>query len=412
MAMEFEYGCQTANKYMFFEENEVEDPSELLAKVTKKEEAPKTTKPVAKTAAKTEVKGKPSAKDNKKPLQQQTENKQAARGQQKGGQKPGSATQAPREDKENTSNRPQGERRAQRPPRQEGEGGPRPERRGPRPEGDRPPRRFPRQPPVAGPEGEAQQAVDEEGKVSRRTPYASGRGGFRSRRVNDTNSRDFDRHSGSDRTGVKSVDKREGAGKANWGTPQDELAGNEEAEQAFEETKAEDSTSWAAQVDESEEKKEEDKEEPVMTLAEYKAKKDQQRRNEEFNIRKPGEGEDLSKWGKAYVLKKKVEEEEEAEEEEEEEEEIDEEEEKRRQLLNSIQIRFNEPVSRGGQRGGRGGFRGPRKEEAPSTEQSPEKRGPSTRGQRGGRQPGRGNNHSRTVVPKIEDEKDFPSLGK
>lgn len=215
MAMEFEYGCQTANKYMFFEENEVEDPSELLAKVTKKEEAPKT-KTTTKTGAKTDAKGKSSAKDSKKPLQQQTENKQAARGQQRGSQKAGSATQAPREDKENTSNRPQGERRPQRQPRQEGEGGPRPERRGPRPEGDRPPRpegdrpprqegdrpprRYQRQPPVAGPEGEAQQAVDEEGKVSRRTPYASGRGGFRSRRVNDTNSRDFDRHSGSDRT--------------------------------------------------------------------------------------------------------------------------------------------------------------------------------------------------------------------
>lgn len=150
-----------------------------------------------------------------------------------------------------------------------------------------------------------------------------------------------------------------------------------------------------------------------MTLAEYKARKLELQRKDEFNIRKPGEGEDMSKWGKAYVLKKKVEEEEDAEEEEEEDEEVDEEEEKRRQLLNSIQIRFNEPVSRGGQRGGRGGFRGTRKEEAPSAEQSPEKRGQPARGQRGGRQPGRGgNNQSRTVVPKIEDEKDFPSLGK
>jgi len=431
MAMEFEYGCQTANKYMFFEENEVEDPSELLAQVAKKEEAPKAKAPAGKTAAKPEAKGKaPAGKDTKKPLQQTTENKQAGRGQQRGGQKPGSAPQAPREDKENTSNRPQGERRPQR-PRQEGEGGevrPRPERRGPRPdrperqEGDgprtdRPPRRYPPRQPA---EGEVQQG-DEEGRGQRRGYGASGRAGFRFRRANDSNQRDFDRHSGSDRTGVKSVDKREGAGKANWGTPQDDLAGAEEAQHAVEETKAEETGDWATRVEESEEKKEEeakDEQSSYMTLAEYKALKQEVSKRNEFNIRQPGEGEDQAKWGKGYVLKKKVEEEEEAEDEEEDEEEVDEDEEKKRQLLNSIQIKFNEPASvrgapRGG-RGGRGGFRGRREEgEAPPTEQSPEKRGQSGRGRGGRPQGGRGgNNQPRVVVPKIEDEQDFPSLGK
>ena len=158
-----------------------------------------------------------------------------------------------------------------------------------------------------------------------------------------------------------------------------------------------------------------------MTLAEYKALKQEVSKRNEFNIRKPGEGEDQTKWGKVHVLKKKVEEEEEGEEEEEEEEEIDEEEEKKRQLLNSIQIKFNEPAStrgapRGG-RGGRGGFRGRREEgEAPRREegeQSPEKRGQSGRGRGGRPQGGRGgNNKQRVVVPKIEDEQDFPSLGK
>ena len=217
MAMEFEYGCQTANKYMFFEQNEVEDPSELLAQVAKKEEVPKAKAPAGKTAAKTEAKGKTVAgKDTKKPLQQTTENKQAGRGQQRGGQKPAPGTQGPREDKENTSNRQQGEggegrpRYERRGPRPEGEGGearPRYERR-PRPEGeggegrpfsDRPPRRFPRQQPVAGQEGEAQQGVEDENRP-RRGPGSFGQRGGRPRRVNDTHQRDFDRHSGSDRT--------------------------------------------------------------------------------------------------------------------------------------------------------------------------------------------------------------------
>lgn len=35
----------------------------------------------------------------------------------------------------------------------------------------------------------------------------------------------YDRHSGSDRQGIKPVEKKEGAGSFNWGTPEDELAG-------------------------------------------------------------------------------------------------------------------------------------------------------------------------------------------
>ncbi len=55
-----------------------------------------------------------------------------------------------------------------------------------------------------------------------------------------------------------------------------------------------------------------------MTLDEYKALKNQVNKKNDFNIRKPGEGEDLSKWGKTYLLPKKPAEEEEEEEEEEE----------------------------------------------------------------------------------------------
>lgn len=64
----------------------------------------------------------------------------------------------------------------------------------------------------------------------RRDGPREGRGGGRGgRRFGDN--RDgrgkpvFDRHSGSDRAGIKPVEKKEGAGSFNWGTPEDELAG-------------------------------------------------------------------------------------------------------------------------------------------------------------------------------------------
>lgn len=41
------------------------------------------------------------------------------------------------------------------------------------------------------------------------------------------------------------------------------------------------------------------------TLDEYKREMEEKRMHTQFNIRKPGEGEDKSKWKKTYVLKKK-----------------------------------------------------------------------------------------------------------
>ena len=81
---------------------------------------------------------------------------------------------------------------------------------------------------------------------------------------------------------------------------------------------------WAERVDENEEKKEgevpEEETPNFMTLEEYKALKSQINKRNDFNIRRPGEGEDQSKWGKTYVLPKKADEEDEEEEEEEEDE--------------------------------------------------------------------------------------------
>ena len=74
--MDFEYGCAITNKYGFLNENdEVEDPSELLAQVSVGKEVPaagKKAAPGAKTAAKpgdAKKTGKPVG-DSKKPLQQ------------------------------------------------------------------------------------------------------------------------------------------------------------------------------------------------------------------------------------------------------------------------------------------------------------------------------------------------------
>jgi len=66
--MDFEYGCATVNKFAFLDENEVEDPSDLLAQVSLAKEA------AAKKPAKVDAKGKKidpkKAKEaSKKPLQ-------------------------------------------------------------------------------------------------------------------------------------------------------------------------------------------------------------------------------------------------------------------------------------------------------------------------------------------------------
>lgn len=50
---------------------------------------------------------------------------------------------------------------------------------------------------------------------SRESGGVRGRGGFRGR--GRGRGREFDRHSGSDQTGVRSHDKKEGHGKGNWG---------------------------------------------------------------------------------------------------------------------------------------------------------------------------------------------------
>jgi hypothetical protein len=148
--MDFEYGCSTTNKFCFLDENEVEDPSDLLAQVNNKDATAaansKTTvgkdgKAKPKSAADSKTAKTGTGKDAKKqPLQQQTENsvkktaggddlRKDAKKQQTGQPKSapaGGNNQAPKEDKENTSRQgqrqggPGGNQDQPRRPRQEG----------------------------------------------------------------------------------------------------------------------------------------------------------------------------------------------------------------------------------------------------------------------------------------------------
>jgi hypothetical protein len=268
--MDFEYGCITTNKYSFLNENEVEDPSDLLAQVniaTKdiKESSTitkaglKNTK-TSKSAADTKLNTKQAStnKDNKKqPLQQHTENsvksgksnyideikkegKQKQTGQQR--QAVSVSNQAPREDKENSTNKQreggagsekknigqyQNSRNERRVDRSENNDRP-PRRMGPRNDlSDKPERQERPRPQQQIGEGIIDVQVNEEGNIAEGEEnsnsgfkrgnnignFRGGRNGFgrtsnfrsqyRHRRINDPDHpREFDRHSGSEKTFV------------------------------------------------------------------------------------------------------------------------------------------------------------------------------------------------------------------
>ncbi|XP_017124101.1 RGG repeats nuclear RNA binding protein A [Drosophila elegans] len=117
--------------------------------------------------------------------------------------------------------------------------------------------------------------------------------------------REFDRQSGSDKTGVKSIDKREGGGAHNWGSPKqdiEDLKTGESSPQAEKEDSANEQSADAAAAAAAEED-----ESKQMTLDEWKALRDQ-RAKPNYNLRKAGEGAaDNAEWKKMVVLSKKKE---------------------------------------------------------------------------------------------------------
>lgn len=195
---------------------------------------------------------------------------------------------------------------------------------------------------------------------------------------------------------MKPTEKREGSGSHNWGSFKDDM--QEEIEKAVDAEPKEWNPSEDAEnqdPNESTESTEQPTEEAPkqMTLDEWKAQQEKSRPRNQFNIRKPGEGDTAtSQWKKGTAYRKKLEEENEESDDDEEYEE-DEEASRQKNLVNSFKFVFNTDT----RRGGRG--RGPRERRG----------GGGGRGGRGGRGDRRG---PRESAPKFDDENDFPSLVK
>ncbi|KAL0894225.1 hypothetical protein ABMA27_014238 [Loxostege sticticalis] len=214
--------------------------------------------------------------------------------------------------------------------------------------------------------------------------------------------REFDRRSGSDKTGVKPVDKREGGGPHNWGTLKDELdeLNKTGSEGEVVEEKAPDAAGAGAgdgQQPEAERAPPAEDEPRELTLDEYKALRNAQRTAPQWNLRKAGEGEDLSQWKNLVMLEKKKE----GGEDDDTDEEYDiadyPQRVGRQKRVLGIEFTFND-MSRRGAPGGRGrgrgrgrGGRGPPREEAPVEERAAPRQ--------------------QVAPPKVDDNKDFPSLG-
>lgn len=445
--MENQYGVAVKNKYELFLDDD-QDPLEILrlqeeANLKKKDE--KSKKDVKNEKTVKQAKGK----QNKKPAPAVIDTKPKGTDQnankREGVDRP-PRNRPPRQEREG-GERPQGNR----PPREggfRGEGGFR-EGGGVREggfreggfreggfRGDRPPRREQgergERPPPSGEFRERSGDRPESGRGRGGFGRGRGRGGRGRGGFDRFGKRDFDRHSGSDKTssGVKPTDKREGGGAHNWGTVKDDL----DREQLNESNVSEENQDWTAQPEEVEnqdpnatENAEEEalpEEEPVreMTLDEYKAQQEKARAKAAFNIRRPNEGTDESQWKKTYMYKKKPVRGED--EEDDEEEESDDDLEIRRKNVVPIKITFNDTPRFGGRggrrgRGGRGGGVGDRGERGERERGGGGGgRGRGERPERGGGGGGRGGGGfksgftSKEAALHIEDENDFPSLVK
>lgn len=213
--------------------------------------------------------------------------------------------------------------------------------------------------------------------------------------------REFDRRSGSDKTGVKPVDKRDGGGSHNWGTFKDELdeLNKTGSEGEVGEEKAADAgagTGAGGDAQPAEPAAPVEEEPRELTLDEYKALRNAQRTQPQYNLRKAGEGEDLSQWKNLVMLERKKE----GGDDDDDEEEYDiadyPQRVGRQKRVLGIEFTFSDTARRGGA-GGRGrgrgrgrGGRGPPREDLP-VEERPQRQ--------------------QAVPPKVDDSKDFPSLG-
>ncbi|XP_052890716.1 plasminogen activator inhibitor 1 RNA-binding protein-like [Anopheles moucheti] len=150
-----------------------------------------------------------------------------------------------------------------------------------------------------------------------RKPYAQNGGGGGVKRFDGRGKRELDRQSGSNKTGIKAVDKRDGAGSHNWGSSkQDAKEYSNNPEQDYQPQDADTSAEANAERTNVSNGAEEtnadgtgapksDDEAKEMTLDEWKAQKAAVRLKPQYNLRKAGEGEDSSQWDKMVALDRK-----------------------------------------------------------------------------------------------------------
>ncbi|KAM9796587.1 SERPINE1 mRNA binding protein 1a isoform X1 [Syngnathus typhle] len=396
------FGIAVTNRYDQLLDDE-SDPFELMKQAQAQAEKKKK-EPAAPGAAKSAAQAakqpkKETQKDRKTPLTDKKAEPQAPVPLKKDG--PGMRRMGRKPEGEGP--RPQGG--------QQGEGRPPADRR---PADWRPPRRFTR---PAGEPGEK----PEGGEFSVEKPVGDrpmrGRGGGRGFRggrgrgmgrsdgFDSRGKREFDRHSGSDRSGPKNEEKRGGSGPHNWGTVKDELNELDQSNVTEENPEGEEhppADSENKRENEVEEAKEEGPKE--MTLDEWKAMQDKDRAKVEFNIRKANEGAD---WKKGFVLHK-------SKAEGKKDELIDsemcesktEEEPHFRKPANDItsqlEINFGDLARTGRGRGGPRGGRGGRGRGGPPPG---ERAGDTPRPSRGGRI-----EKSTAMVPNVDDPEAFPAL--
>ncbi|XP_010870581.1 SERPINE1 mRNA binding protein 1a isoform X1 [Esox lucius] len=415
------FGCAIANRFdqLFDDES---DPFELLKEAqNKKKEAP--VPGAAKTAAQAaRLQKKESQKDRKVVPAEKKDEPPAPVPLKKDGPGP-----------RRMGRRPEGQGQAGGPPREgQGEGRP-PTDRPPRTD-RRPPRRFERPPggedkPIEGGEFSVDKPVGDRPMRGRGGARGGGRGGGRGRGTgrNDgfdaRGKREFDRHSGSDRSSQKGEEKRGGSGSHNWGTVKDEMGELDQSNVTEETPEGEEHPTADSENKENEVGEPKEVEPKEMTLDEWKAQQDKEKTKVEFNIRKPNEGAD-SQWKRGYVLHKSKDEKkadsliEAAVEAEAVAPKVEDDHHFRKpanDITAQLEINFGDlgrpSRGRGGPRGGRGGRgrgegRGEFREREP---REPRERdsGAPTRPARGGRtdKPSGG-----VIVPNVDDPEAFPAL--
>ncbi|XP_058451904.1 SERPINE1 mRNA-binding protein 1-like [Malaya genurostris] len=244
------------------------------------------------------------------------------------------------------------------------------------------------------------------------------------KRIEARGKREFDRQSGSNKTGVKPIEKRDGTGSHNWGSVKVDAKDFSNYQDDYSPQETEDDKLLVTENIKTEQTELNDSkliiedELKEMTLDEWKAQIAAVRSKPQYNLRKAGEGENAAQWDKMVALDKKKTETE-----------ADEENEiqkvgKYKQVL-EIEFHFNDGrrggiMGRSRGRGGKGtrntGKRENEKKEFETREGDMEKRErrsrlPQSSDANVGNHKYTKNFRFKNTAPKVDDEHDFPSLG-